>query len=90
MALAAPRQPAPSVSTTTLGWHAISQQTLLVYAEQGLGDTLQFVRYLPQRRSARPTRRPGLPTRAGASLAHLPWGADTRGERPAGDGESAI
>ena len=23
-------------------------QTLLVYAEQGLGDTLQFVRYLPR------------------------------------------
>lgn len=25
----------------------LSDQTLLVYAEQGLGDTLQFVRYLP-------------------------------------------
>ena len=48
MALAAPRQPAPSFSTTTLGWHAIPHQTLLVYAEQGLGDTLQFVRYLPR------------------------------------------
>jgi tetratricopeptide (TPR) repeat protein len=29
------------------GWEAIEGRTLLVYAEQGLGDTVQFFRYVP-------------------------------------------
>lgn len=29
------------------GWESIEGRTLLVYAEQGLGDTLQFFRYVP-------------------------------------------
>lgn len=37
------------VPTTGAAWHgeAIAGRTILLYAEQGLGDTLQFMRYVP-------------------------------------------
>ena len=37
------------VPTTGAAWHgeAVAGRTILLYAEQGLGDTLQFMRYVP-------------------------------------------
>jgi tetratricopeptide (TPR) repeat protein len=43
-----PDSPPPAFPQPRWDGTLFPQQTLLVYAEQGLGDTLQFVRYLPQ------------------------------------------
>jgi tetratricopeptide (TPR) repeat protein len=39
----------PTLATTQPNWQGeeLKNKTILVYSEQGLGDTLQFVRYLP-------------------------------------------
>ena len=42
-----PDSPPPAFLQPCWDGTPFPQQTLLVYAEQGLGDTLQFVRYLP-------------------------------------------
>ena len=36
-------------------------QTILIYAEQGFGDTLQFARYVPMVRQRGRSRDPGVP-----------------------------
>jgi len=43
-----PDSPPPAFPQPRWDGTPFPQQTLLVYAEQGLGDTLQFVRYLPR------------------------------------------
>jgi len=43
-----PDSPPPAFTQPRWDGTPFPQQTLLVYAEQGLGDTIQFVRYLPQ------------------------------------------
>jgi tetratricopeptide (TPR) repeat protein len=43
-----PDSPPPAFSQPRWDGTPFPQQTLLIYAEQGLGDTIQFVRYLPR------------------------------------------
>jgi Flp pilus assembly protein TadD len=43
-----PDSPPPPFSQPRWDGTPFPQQTLLIYAEQGLGDTIQFVRYLPR------------------------------------------
>ena len=67
----------------------LSGRSLLVYAEQGFGDTLQFIRYLPEA-AARAARvvvhcQPGLERLLRGSLVGLVAGVDTviSGDAPA-------
>src|SRR4029453_7795299 len=90
MALATPRQPASSVSTAALGWHAISAADPPRLCRTGTRGHAPVRALSTTGCSAWPTRRPGLPTGTGASLAHLSWGADTCGERSTRDDGSAV
>ena len=84
-----PDSPPPAFPQPRWDGTPFPHQTLLVYAEQGLGDTLQFVRYLPaSQRAANTSSWPANPRWRVSCAPAL--GADTRGERPAGDGVSAI
>lgn len=68
-----------------------NDKRLLIYAEQGFGDTLQFCRYLPVLRERGARLVFLLPPALQPLIAHsMPWLELSRGPRPASDIQSTL